>query len=66
MSQIATPQARQTAHLADTVEDDASGFIFKPEATIGFLGCTKRTLAAYLDKNIWRQIQRNGMRRNFN
>lgn len=59
------PVAHATGGLADTVADGISGFVFEPMTAEDFYGCIRRALAAYRDKKAWRQIQRNGMTRDF-
>ncbi|HUW49702.1 MAG TPA: glycogen synthase GlgA [Sulfuricella sp.] len=59
------PIVHATGGLADTVEDGVTGFVFEQGTAADFHGCIKRALAAYRDKKVWRQIQRNGMKRDF-
>jgi starch synthase len=43
----------------------ASGFMFEPMTTDAFLVAVERAVAAYYDKKVWRQLQKNGMARDF-
>ncbi|MES1982464.1 MAG: glycogen synthase GlgA [Pseudomonadota bacterium] len=45
--------------------DGASGFLFDQMDAAGLIAASQRAAAAYLDKKVWRQLQRNGMRRDF-
>jgi starch synthase len=68
------PIVRATGGLADTVVDctphtlaegTASGFVFA-DASVDALGAAlRRACAIYADRATWRQLQRNGMRRDF-
>ena len=68
------PVVHATGGLVDSVVDctpasvadkTASGFLFSPMSRAAFLGGVERAIAAYRDKKLWRQIQRNGMARDF-
>lgn len=68
------PIVHATGGLVDTVVDaspeniangTATGFIFSHTTVHGLQECILRALAAYADKPVWRQIQQNGMRRDF-
>lgn len=68
------PIVHATGGLVDTVTDaspqniangTASGFVFSHATVHGLQECIMRALTAYADKQIWRQIQQNGMRRDF-
>jgi starch synthase len=63
-----------TGGLVDSVVDlsketlaakTASGFLFAPMTRQALLGGVGRAAAAYRDKKIWRQLQKNGMARDF-
>ena len=43
----------------------ATGFVFEPMTPDAFLVAVQRAVAAYHDKKIWRQLQKNGMARDF-
>jgi len=68
------PIVHATGGLVDTVVDatpgniangTATGFVFGHTTVHGLQECILRALAAYADKPVWRQIQQNGMRRDF-
>ena len=68
------PVVHDTGGLHDSVIDctpetladkTATGFVFEPMTRTGFLGAVHRAVAAYHDKKTWRQIQKNGMARDF-
>ena len=68
------PVVHDTGGLHDSVVDtqphtladkSATGFVFGPMSRDGFLGVVERAVAAYHDKKIWRQLQKNGMARDF-
>jgi starch synthase len=52
----------QPATLADKT---ATGFMFELMTADGFTVAVERAIAAYHDKKIWRQLQKNGMARDF-
>ena len=52
----------QPVTLADKT---ATGFMFEPMTADGFLVAVDRAVTAYYDKKIWRQLQKNGMVRDF-
>ena len=52
----------QTVTLADK---PATGFLFEPMTRDAFLVAVQRAVAAYFDKKTWRQLQKNGMARDF-
>jgi len=52
----------QTITLADKT---ATGFLFEPMSRDGFTVAVRRSVEAYHDKKIWRQLQKNGMARDF-
>jgi len=52
----------QTITLADK---SATGFLFEPMSRDGFTVAVRRSVEAYHDKKTWRQLQKNGMARDF-
>jgi starch synthase len=50
---------------ASIADKTASGFAFAPMTRKAFLAGVERAITAYRDKKLWRQIQRNGMARDF-
>jgi starch synthase len=68
------PVVHATGGLVDSVVDlsketlaarTASGFLFSPMTRQALLAGVGRAVAAYRDKKIWRQLQKNGMARDF-
>jgi starch synthase len=68
------PVVHDTGGLHDSVVDcqpvtladkTATGFMFEPMTADGFTLAVERAVAAYHDKKIWRQLQKNGMARDF-
>lgn len=68
------PIVRATGGLADTVVDctphtlaegTASGFVFADASVDALAAALRRACAIYADRATWRQLQRNGMRRDF-
>lgn len=68
------PLVHATGGLLDTVVDytpatlsdgSASGFLFDPMTADGLLSTIKRAATAYHQKKIWRQLQKNGMAKDF-
>ena len=68
------PVVHDTGGLHDSVVDcqpvtladkTATGFMFGPMTADGFLVAVDRAVTAYYDKKIWRQLQKNGMVRDF-
>jgi len=68
------PVVHDTGGLRDSVVDcgpdtltdkTATGFVFEPMTQDAFLVAVQRAVAAYHDKKIWRQLQKNGMSRDF-
>lgn len=68
------PLVHGTGGLLDSVVDcspatlkdrTASGFVFSPLSAVTLLGACHRALAAYGEDKIWRQLQKNGMKRDF-
>jgi starch synthase len=63
------PVVRRTGGLVDTVEPVAgrsgTGFLFDHATPEALLGATERAVTAFHDRDVWRAIQRNGMRQLF-
>ena len=68
------PVVRRTGGLADSVVDTtlaslatrtATGFVFEGASEVELLACIQRALLAHRDRPTWREIQRNGMARDF-
>ncbi|MBC7944619.1 MAG: glycogen synthase GlgA [Burkholderiales bacterium] len=69
------PVVRATGGLADSVvdcdgamandSDRPTGFVFRDATDADFLAAVIRAIAAWRDKPLWREIQRNGMGRDF-
>jgi starch synthase len=68
------PVVHDTGGLHDSVVDStpetladktATGFVFGLMTREGFLVAAHRAVAAYHDKKVWRQLQKNGMARDF-
>ncbi len=68
------PVVRRTGGLADTVVDatavtladgTATGFAFDDETPEGLLGATRRAVALYADRTVWRRLIRRGMTSDF-
>jgi len=68
------PVVHDTGGLHDSVVDcqlvtladkTATGFLFEPMTRDGFTVAVQRAVEAYYDKKIWRQLQKNGMARDF-
>lgn len=63
------PVVRRTGGLSDTVIDarfdNATGFVFKKEHSKDLLSCIQRAIHAFRDKETWKQLQSNGMNRDF-
>jgi starch synthase len=65
------PLARSTGGLRDTIVDaddprgNATGFLFEPASAQAFAETLRRALALHPDAARWKQLQLNGMRRDF-
>jgi starch synthase len=68
----APPIVRATGGLADTVTDyddeaagvgDATGFVFEEATSAALLNAIRRAVTVWRDRDAWRELQRNGMRR---
>lgn len=58
------PVVRATGGLADTV-DDSTGFLFREYTVAALLEAVRRALAAYRERDQWRERMRRGMSRDF-
>ena len=60
------PVVRATGGLADTVQDGVTGFTFDDYSADAFWQALQRAIYIYsVDRDSWRQIQRNGMTTDF-
>jgi starch synthase len=68
------PVVHATGGLVDSVVDtnpetiaakSATGFLFSPMTRAALLSGVSRAVSAYRDKKLWRQLQKNGMGRDF-
>jgi starch synthase len=68
------PIVHDTGGLHDSVVDcnvatlsdkTATGFVFSPATSAALLSAVRRAVEAYGDKKTWRQLQKNGMARDF-
>jgi starch synthase len=59
------PLVRAVGGLADTVEDDATGFLFGPYDAGAFVGCVRRALRTFAEPDAWRGMMREAMGRDF-
>ena len=63
------PVVRRVGGLADTIDDywpgrsDATGFVFDEYSPFALLDALRRALSTYRDREAWRALQLNGMRR---
>ena len=56
------PVVKETGGLADTVQDSVTGFSFRRHTVEDFWQAMRRAIYVYnADKDLWREIQRNGM-----
>lgn len=55
------PVAGRVGGLADTIEDGATGFLFENHSAREFLAAVRRAVAAYHDRDAWKNLQRNAM-----
>jgi starch synthase len=56
---------RQVGGLADTVEDDVTGFAFTPYTVDAFQEATFRALDCFAQPAKWEAVMREGMARDF-
>jgi starch synthase len=59
------PVVRATGGLADTVEDEVTGFVFDEAGSPALAAAARRALAAYREPGRWKDLQRAGMSRDF-
>jgi starch synthase len=65
------PLARATGGLQDTIvdvtssEEKGTGFLFYPATSVAFVETLQRAFDVFLDKALWKTIQKQGMRRDF-
>jgi starch synthase len=59
------PIVRHVGGLADTVEDEVTGFSFEPYTVDAFQEATFRALDCFGDSSRWQPIMRHGMGRDF-
>jgi starch synthase len=59
------PVVRATGGLADTVVDGVNGFCFAEAGADALLAAVYRAVSAWRDKRRWRELQRDGMGRDF-
>jgi starch synthase len=59
------PVVHDTGGLADTVEDEVTGFVFRNFSAEDFLGAVRRAVQTYGAPASWRAMQRAGMQRDF-
>ncbi len=55
------PLARRTGGLADSIEDDTTGFLFDEYRDSAFLSALDRALAAFSNTEVWSSMQRKAM-----
>ena len=61
----AIPISRKTGGLADTIEDEKTGFLFKEYNTKSFLEAINKTLKWYQEKKGWQKLIREAMKKDF-
>ena len=59
------PIVRETGGLAETVQNEKTGFVFKQYKKEALLGIIKEALDFYKDRNKWRELIRNAMSQDF-
>lgn len=59
------PVARKTGGLADTIEDNKTGFLFKEFKWESFLNTIEKCLNVFQDKKKWGKIVKRAMRKDF-
>jgi starch synthase len=59
------PIARRVGGLADTIEDNATGFLFDDYDAADFMRAAVRALDQYNDSEGWRRMMREAMARDF-
>jgi starch synthase len=55
------PLARRTGGLADSIEDEITGFLFNEYRDSAFLAALDRALAAFSQHDVWEKMQRAAM-----
>jgi starch synthase len=61
----ALPVARRVGGLADTIEDGITGFLFDAFTTSDFLSACVRAIDHYNHQDVWNEMQREAMSRDF-
>jgi starch synthase len=61
----ALPLVRSVGGLADTVDDGATGFVFRDYDAAAFVACAIRTVRAFHDRAAWAAMVRAAMGRDF-
>jgi starch synthase len=59
------PVARRVGGLADTIEDGITGFLFDSFSTADFLSACVRAIDHYSHPDVWQEMQREAMSRDF-
>lgn len=59
------PVARKTGGLADTIEDNVTGFLFDEYSEASFISGIKRAVRSYKDKKLWTALIQNAMSMDF-
>ena len=59
------PIARRVGGLADTIQDDVSGFLFTHYSREAFVASLRRAASRYADAGSWREMMRRAMSREF-
>ena len=59
------PVVRKTGGLADSVEDDETGFVFESASVDALFDAIVRAISCYRDRAAFERIQKNGMSRDF-
>jgi starch synthase len=61
----ALPVARRVGGLADTIEDEVTGYLFDEYSPAGFDRAVRRALAVFVDTPAWQEHSREAMTRDF-
>jgi starch synthase len=59
------PIARRVGGLADTIEDDVTGFLFSAYTAAALEEAAFRALARFADQRVWTEMMREAMARDF-
>jgi starch synthase len=59
------PVARRTGGLADTIEDGVTGFLFDDYTPADFMRAAMRAVDQYRDTDVWAEMMREAMTRDF-